>query len=190
MISYAPNFISTVVMCGMILLFLNRGTGMINNILEILGLERIDFLVEPRMFRSIYVFSGVWQGVGWGSIIYLAALSGVDSQLVEAAVIDGVNRYQKIIHVDLPSILPTIIILFIMTLGSLLNVGFEKILLLQNGLNMETSDVIATYVYRVGLLDTQYSFTTAIGLFNTVINFTLLISVNRIARFISGTSLW
>lgn len=190
MVSYAPNFISTVVICGMILLFTNKNTGLINNLISSLGGERIDFMIKPEWFQTIYVFSGVWQGVGFGSIIYIATLSGVDPQLVEAAVIDGASRMQKIWHVDLPCLFPTIVILLIFSLGSLLGVGFEKVLLLQNSLNMGTSDVISTYVYRLGLVNTQYSFTTAIGLFNSVVSFILLVSVNRLARFLSGTSLW
>lgn len=190
MISYAPNFISTVVMCGMIFLFTSKNTGMINNLISALGGERIDFMIQARWFKTVYVFSGIWQGIGFGSIIYIATLSGVDPQLVEAAVIDGANRIQKIWHVDLPCLFPTIIILLIFSLGGLLGVGFEKVLLLQNPLNMETSDVISTYVYRLGLVDAQYSFTTAIGLFNTVISFLMLVLVNRLAKLITSISLW
>jgi len=190
MISYAPYFISTVVICGMILLFTNRNTGMINNLLEMLGFQRINFMIEPQWFKTVYVFSGVWQGVGWSSIIYLAAMSGIDPELIEAAVIDGANRFQKIWHVDLTSIAPTIIILLIFSLASLLGVGFEKILLLQNSLNMEASDVISTYVYRIGLVGAQYSFTTAIGLFNTMVSFLLLVIVNFIAKRLSNVSLF
>jgi putative aldouronate transport system permease protein len=190
MISYAPNFISTVVMCGMIFLFTSKNAGMINNIISALGGERIEFMIQARWFKTIYVFSGIWQGVGFGSIIYIATLSGVDPQLVEAAVIDGANRLQKIWHIDLPCLFPTIVILLIFSLGGLLGVGFEKVLLLQNPLNMDTSDVISTYVYRLGLVDAQYSFTTAIGLFNNVISFLMLAFVNRLAKLITDISLW
>ncbi|MDW7656298.1 MAG: ABC transporter permease subunit [Bacillota bacterium] len=190
MISYAPYFISTVVMCGMILLFTNNNTGVINNIMALLGFQRINFMIEPKWFQTVYVFSGVWQGVGWSSIIYLAAMSGIDPELIEAAVIDGANRFQKIWHIDLSSIAPTIIILLIFSLASLLGVGFEKILLLQNSLNMEASDVISTYVYRIGLIGAQYSFTTAIGLFNTLVSFLLLVIVNFIAKRLSDVSLF
>jgi putative aldouronate transport system permease protein len=190
MISYAPNFISTVVICGMILLFTNRNIGMINNIIASLGGQRIDFMIQAEWFQTVYVFSGLWQGVGFGSIIYIATLSGVDQQLIEAAVVDGANRMQKIWHVDLPCLFPTIIILLIFSLGGLLGVGFEKILLLQNPLNMGTSDVISTYVYRLGLVGGQYSFTTAVGLFNSVVSFILLAFFNRMAKILSGTSLW
>jgi len=155
-----------------------------------LGGEAKDFISDPKLFRTIYVFSGVWQGAGWGSIIYLAALSGVDSQIIEAARIDGANRIQKIWYIDLPCILPTIVILLILNCGSLLSVGYEKILLLQNELNMDTSDVISTYVYRLGILDAQYSFTTAIGLFNSVVNIIVLAVVNTAAKKLGDTSLW
>lgn len=190
MISYAPYFISTVVVCGMILLFTNRSHGIINNVIETLGGDRINFMIEPQWFQTVYVISGLWQGLGFSSIIYIAALSGVDVQLVEASVLDGANRFQKIWHVDLPSIAPTIIVLLIFNVGSLLSVGYEKIYLLQNDLNMETSDVISTYVYRVGLVDSQFSYTTAIGLFNSVVGLVLLILINHITKLISGTSLW
>lgn len=190
MISYAPHFISTVVICGMIMLFLNKSHGIVNNAMAALGMERINFLIEAKWFSTIYVFSGIWQDVGFSSIIYLAALSGVDPELVEASVIDGANRLQKIWHIDLPAIFPTIIILLIFSLGSLLSVGFEKVLLLQNSLTMDTSDVIATYVYRVGLLQGQYSYTTAIGLFNSVFNIFFLVIFNSLAKVITKTSLW
>ena len=190
MLTYIPHFMSTVAICGLILLFVKRDTGIINQVIVMLGGEAQDFITDPGAFRSIYVLSGVWAGAGWGSIIYLAALSGVDSQIIEAARIDGANRLQKIIYIDFPSILPTIIILLVLNCGSLLSVGFEKVLLLQNQLNMETSDVISTYVYRIGILDAQYSYTTAIGLFNSVVNVIVLVIVNTIAGKLSDTSLW
>jgi len=190
MLTYIPHFMSTVAVCGLILLFLKRDTGIFNQIAVMLGGEAKDFISDPKLFRTIYVFSGVWQGAGWGSIIYLAALSGVDSQIIEAARIDGANRIQKIWYIDLPCILPTIVILLILICGSLLSVGYEKILLLQNELNMDTSDVISTYVYRLGILDAQYSFTTAIGLFNSVVNIIVLAVVNTAAKKLGDTSLW
>ena len=190
MLTYIPHFMSTVAICGLILLFVKRDTGIINQVIVMLGGEAQDFITDPGAFRTIYVLSGVWAGAGWGSIIYLAALSGVDSQIIEAARIDGANRLQKIIYIDFPSILPTIIILLVLNCGSLLSVGFEKVLLLQNQLNMETSDVISTYVYRIGILDAQYSYTTAIGLFNSVVNVIVLVIVNTIAGKLSDTSLW
>lgn len=190
MITYAPHFISTVVICGMVLIFFNRSSGIVNTLIELLGGTRIDFMSEPRYFRSIYVWSGVWQGVGWGTIIYLAALAGVPSELVEAARIDGANRFHIIWHVNIPSIQPTIIILLIMNFGSILSVGFEKIYLLQNPLNLSVSQVISTYTYQIGLVGGQYSYSSAIGLFNTVVNILLLIIVNIIIKKISSISLW
>jgi len=190
MLTYAPHFISVVAIGGLIVLFLQRESGLINLIRMALGAEGKDFLSDPKWFKTIYVVSGIWQGMGWGTIIYLAALSGVDPQIVEAARIDGANRLQKIRYVDFPCILPTIIILLVLNAGSLLSVGFEKILLLQNAMNMESSDVISTYVYRLGIQDAQYSFTTAIGLFNSFINVIILISVNKIAAKLTSTSLW
>jgi len=189
-VTYAPNFISTVVMCGMIISFLSPTTGIINHFIELLGFERIPFMTDPKWFKTVYVLSGVWQGAGWGSIIYLAALSGVDPTLHEAARIDGATRLQRIWHIDIPAILPTIIIVLIMNCGSLMAMGHEKILLLQNPLNMEASNVIATFVYQQGLVDGQYSFASAVGLFNSVINSVLLIIVNKFSRKLSEVSLW
>lgn len=190
MLTYIPHFMSTVAVCGLILLFLKRDTGLINQIIVLFGGEARNFIAEPGAFRTIYVLSGVWQGAGWGSIIYLAALSAVDAEIIEAAKIDGTNRIQKIWYIDFPSILPTIVILLILNCGSLLSVGYEKVLLLQNNLNMDTSDVISTYVYRIGIQDAQYSFSTAIGLFNSVVNIIVLIIVNAIAGKVGNTSLW
>ena len=190
MITYAPHFISTVVVCGMVILFLNRSTGIINNFMAFLGMERLDFMTKPNWFSSIYVWSGVWQGLGWGSIIYLAALSGVSPEQVEAAKIDGAGRLQVIRHVNLPTIMPTIVIMLILSSGRILSVGFEKIYLLQNNLNLDASQVISTYVYRIGLLGGQFSYSAAIGLFNTVVNFALIIIVNTIARKATGISIW
>lgn len=189
-IVYLPYFISTVVMCGMLVSFLSPSSGMINNLRELLGKEPIHFLAEPSWFRTVYVWSGVWQGAGWGSIIYLAALTGIDVQLYEAATVDGATKWQKMIYITIPGILPTIIIMLIMRVGSMLSVGFEKIMLLYNPLTYETADVISTYVYRKGILDANYSYTAAIGLFNSIINFILLISVNKFSRRVSETSLW
>jgi putative aldouronate transport system permease protein len=190
MITYAPHFVSTVVMCGMITLFLNQDKGIINHLIALFGGTRIDFMIKPEWFKTVFVFSGVWQNTGWGTIIYLAALSSIDPQLVESCRIDGANRLQKIWYVDLPGIAPTIIILLILNMGNLLSIGFEKVLLLQNSLNMGASDVISTYVYRIGLIGGEFSFSAAIGLFNSVINFILLIIVNQISRKVGQTSLW
>ena len=142
------------------------------------------------MFPSIYVWSGIWQGTGWGSVIYFAALSSVDPQLIEAATLDGATRWQKIWYINLPTLMPTIVIMLIMNCGNLLSVGYEKTYLLQNSLNLETSEVISTYVYKVGLVSAQYSYSTAIGLFNSVVNMLMLILVNTFSRRVSETSLW
>ncbi|MEF3302228.1 ABC transporter permease [Paenibacillus sp. GYB003] len=189
-VTYAPHFLSTVVMVGLILMFLSQQKGVVNHAIQLFGGEPISFMTEAAWFKTIYVFSGVWQGAGWGSIIYLAALAGVDPQLHEAATIDGASRLQRIWHINIPSILPTIIILLILNMGSMMSVGFEKVYLMQNSLNMESSDVISTYVYRSGILGAQYSFSAAVGLFNSVVSFVLLVTVNSIVRKINETSLW
>ncbi|SFF16973.1 putative aldouronate transport system permease protein [Paenibacillus catalpae] len=189
-VTYAPHFISMVVMAGMIITFLSPSTGIVTNIIEGLGFQSPDFLTDPRWFKTMYVFSDVWQSAGWGTIIYLAALSGVDPGLHEAAVIDGATRFQRVRHINIPTLMPTMTILLILSMGNLLGVGFEKILLLQNPLNMTASDVISTFVYRSGLVSAQYSFSTAIGLFNSVINLVLLIVVNQVVRRMSNNSLW
>lgn len=189
-VTYAPHFISVVVISGMIIAFLSPTTGIINHIIQFFGLEPIAFMSDPAWFKTVYVLSGVWQSTGWGTIIYLAALSGVDPQQHEAAIVDGASRFQRIMYINIPTLVPTMIILLIMNLGNIMALGFEKILLLQNPLNMESSNVIATFVYQAGLLDAQYSFAAAVGLFNAVINAILLIAVNQIARKTSETSLW
>ena len=189
-VTYAPYFISTVVMVGIILTFLNPATGVINHLITALGGQPIAFLAEPGWFRPVYVLSGEWQNLGWGTIIYLAALAGIDPELHEAARMDGATRLQRIRHINLPGILPTIAILFILAVGNLMAVGFEKIYLMQNPLNLETSEVIQTYVYKSGLLQAQYSFSAAVGLFNNLINLVLLFVVNRAARRATGAGLW
>lgn len=189
LVTYAPHFISVVVISGMILVFLDPSSGIVNTIIKAFGGEPISFITEPGWFKSIFVLSGEWQNLGWGAIIYLAALAGINPELHEAAQIDGANRWHRIFHINIPGIMPTIIILFILNLGSFMNVGFEKIYLLQNPLNMESSEVIQTHVYRSGLLQAQYSYTAAIGLFNNLINFAILLTFNRLASR-SGNSLW
>lgn len=183
-ITYAPHFISTVVLVGMLNVFLAPRLGIVSQLLNLLGITSgpLMLLSEPGSFPHLYVWSGVWQGMGWGSIIYLAALSGVDPALHEAAVVDGANKFQRIWHVDLPSILPTIVTLLILNCGGILSVGFEKAFLMQNALNLETSEVISTYVYKVGLLQSQYSFSAAVGLFNSIVNLILLLTVNKTAK--------
>ena len=190
MISYAPYFISTVVLCGMIVVFFDGETGIVNTFIRALGGSPVALLNKPEYFRAIYVISGVWQTVGWGTIIYLAALSGVSPELVEAARIDGANRLHVIRHINLPAIAPTITILFIMSFGSILSVGFEKVYLLQNPLNLSRSQVISTYVYQVGLKNAQLSYSSAIGLFNTAINLGLLVFVNLAVKRLTSVSLW
>jgi putative aldouronate transport system permease protein len=188
-ITYAPHFISMVVLVGMILVLLSLN-GPVNQFIMKLGRERIFFMGKPELFRHIYVWSGVWQRAGWSSIIFIATLTSISPELHEAAIVDGANKLQRIIHIDLPGIMPTFIVLLILNTGQVMSLGFEKAFLMQNSVNIEVSEIISTYVYKVGLGNAQFSYSTAIGIFNNVINFALLISVNRIARHISGTSLW
>ena len=189
-VTYAPHFISTVVMVGIIKLFFSPSMGLVNALRGLLGAGRMDFLTNPALFSHLYVWSGVWQGMGWGAIIYLAALAAVDPELHEAATIDGASRIQRIRYINIPTIVPTIIILLIMRMGSLVSVGYEKVYLLQNDLNVEVSEVISTYVYKRGLLQNNYSFSTAVGLFNNVVNIALLLITNFITRRVSDTSLF
>lgn len=189
-VSYAPHFISTVVMVSMLTMFLNADNGIFNKIVETLGGPRVDYMSKANLFPTVYVLSGVWQSLGWSSVIYLSALSGIDTGLHEAAMIDGASRLQRIWHINLTGILPTITIMLILQVGNLMTVGFEKAFLMQNPLNLETSEIISTFVYKMGLNYRQYSYSTAIGLFNSVINMILLVSVNTIAGRLSETSLW
>lgn len=189
MVTYAPYFLSTVVMCGLITMMVGR-EGLLGQLYGTITGKSENLLALPQYFSSIYVWSGVWQSTGWGTIIYIAALSGVPSELVEAAKIDGAGRMKVIWHINIPCIMPTIVITFIMNTGSILSVGFEKIFLLQNDLNMQASSVIATYTYQVGLLSGQFSYSTAIGLFNTVVNVIMLLFANTICKKISGTGIW
>lgn len=189
-VSYLPHFVSLVVVVGIIVNFLSPVDGFINNILLNFNIGPINFLNETRWFRTIYISSGIWQGFGWGSIIYLAALSGVDPNLYEASDIDGAGRFKKIIHIKIPSIMPTITILLILNMGNMLSVGFEKIILLYNPATFEVADVISTYVYRRGILQSDFSFSSAVGLFNSVANFILLITFNKISRKITEIGLW
>ncbi|MEV4109020.1 ABC transporter permease subunit [Nonomuraea sp. NPDC049695] len=188
--TYLPHFISIVVIVGMLQAFLNPSTGLLTQVSAFFGLSDVNFLGDTSAFVPVYVISDVWQHCGWNSIIYLAALSRVDPALYEAAKVDGANRVQLIRHVDVPSIVPTMVILLILTMGGVLNTGFEKVWLMQNTLNLPVSEVIATYVYKIGIFSTQFSYATAIGLFNTVINFVFLIAANAIARRVSNWSLW
>ena len=194
-VTYAPHFISTVVLCGAITMFLSPSTGLlgifVNNIREGMGLNPVNLSTVGSAFKWIYVLSGAWQGAGWGSVIYFAALSGVDTQLVEAAQVDGANRLQCIIHINIPAIIPTIVIQLILQCGKILSVGYQKVYLLSNDTILMSSEVISTYVYRVGLMGAQYSYSTAVSLFNSLINVTMLVIVNTIIRKISNeNSLW
>jgi putative aldouronate transport system permease protein len=189
-VSYLPHFISVVVVCGLIVNILSPQNGLVNNIIQMMGGDSINFLGDPRYFRSVYVTSVIWQGFGWNSIIYLAALTSINPELYEAATIDGANRFQQMKHVTLPGIVGTIVILLLLNIGSLMNVGFERIILLYNPATYETADVISTYVYRAGLLNAQYSFGAAVGLFNSVISVVLLVSCNSLSRRLSGLSIW
>lgn len=189
-VTYLPHFISTIVVCGMLVDFL-ADDGLITQLIELFGGEAKYYLNYPQYFRTIYVSSGIWQNIGWGSIIYLAALSGIDTELYEAATIDGAGRLRQTWHITLTGLLPTIVTLLILEIGKLMNLGYEKIILLYNGNTYETADVISTYVYRLGLgALRQYSYTTAIGLFNSVINLILLVSANQISKRLTDNSLW
>jgi len=189
-ITYAPNFISVVVICGMILLFLSPRSGFINIILNMLGFDSVHFMASPSMFPHIYVWSGIWQSMGFSSIIYFAALSSISPELHEAATVDGATKFQRILHIDLPGILPTASILLILSFGQLMSLGFEKAFLLQNDMNLGASEIISTYVYKMGLVHNDMSFSTAIGLMNSVVNATLLVIVNSAAGRLTGSSLW
>ena len=188
-ITYLPHFISLVVIIGLLKEF-TVSTGLINDILVMFGFERFPLLQKPEAFRTLYITSEIWQTIGWNSIIYLAALSGVDEQLYEAARIDGANRWKQTIHITLPSIKSTIVILLILRMGRLFTVGFEKIILMYSPSTYEVADVISSYVYRSGLLDMNYSYSTAVGLFNSIMNFTLLILANWLSKRYARTSLW
>ncbi len=186
-VTYLPHFISVVVIVGMLFDFFARD-GVANQLLSLS--DPIAFMQSPEWFRQLFVGSGIWQQVGWGSIVYLAAIATIDSALYEAAKVDGANRFRQIWHITLPGILPTIVILLILRLGSVMSVGYEKIILMYNPLTYETADVISTYVFRRGVLQADFSFSAAVGLFNSVINFALLIGANRLSRRLTGSGLW
>jgi putative aldouronate transport system permease protein len=190
MVTYAPYFISTVVLVGMMYIILSPSSGLISQIFGSFGAPAPNLLASPTAFPSLYVWSGIWQETGYGAVIYLAALANVNLDLYEAARVDGASRWQKILHIDLPAIKPTVIILTILAVGNLMGIGFEKAYLLQNPLNLSTSEIIPTYVYKNGLLDANFSFAAAVGLFNSGVNFVLIIIVNFVARRVSDTSLF
>lgn len=187
---YAPYFISTVVVVGMLLIFVAPQSGLINHIIESLGGKPIFFMASPQWFQPLYVFSGVWQGAGFGTILYLAALTGVSPELLDAAIIDGASRFRRIWHISLPTIRPIVVIMLIWGIGDIMAVGPDKAYLMQTSLNISTSQIIPTYVYEMGLLNAQYSFSAAVGLFNSVINAILLVIVNFVAKRITDTSIF
>lgn len=188
-ITYLPHFISIVIISGLIIDFTAQN-GLINDLIEWLGGKRENLLINAGLFRTIFVSSGIWQEIGWSSIIYLAALSGIDPQMYEAAKIDGAGRWRQLVNITLPGIAPTIIILLILRMGHMMDVGFEKIILLYNPTTYETADVISSFVYRKGLVEANYSYSAAVGLFNSAINFIMIIIANRLSRKFSETSLW
>ena len=189
-VTYMPYFISVMVLVGMMNIFFSTNYGVVNTVLQALGIEPFSFMSSEKSFRNMYVWSGIWQGMGYSSVIYFAALSGIDPTLYEAAELDGASKLQRIRYIDLPSIMPTVIIMLIMSAGNLMSIGFEKAYLMQNDRNSGVSEIIATYVYKVGLIDARYSFSAAINLFNSAINFVILIVINKISRKLSDTSLW
>ncbi|OAS89248.1 MULTISPECIES: ABC transporter permease [Metabacillus] len=186
---YAPHFISVVVLSGMIYVFFSNN-GLINNMITIFGGDSISFMSKPEWFKPLYIGSSVWQETGWAAIIYLAALAGVSPELHEAAVMDGASKWHRILHVDIPAIMPTAVILLILSVGNMMNIGFEKAYLLQTPLNQPAAEIIPTYVYKLGLQQAQYSFAAAVGLFNAIINLILLVAVNKFAKKLSGQGLW
>lgn len=192
LVTYAPHFISMVVMCGMIIQFLSPSVGIVNKFIAAFGLQPVGFMGRPEWFQTIYVFSGIWQQAGYASIIFLAALASVSPELHEAAIVDGAGLRQRNWHIDLPAIMPTAVILLILNVGNLMSVGFEKVYLLQTALNLETSEVIQTFVYKRGIAwqPPNFSYAAAVGLFNSVVNLILLAAVNALARRVTGTSLW
>jgi len=188
-ISYLPHFISLVVVCGIISEFTSR-TGVINQVLEKFGVEPSTYLMRSELFQPIFVSSNIWQHIGWSSIIYLSAISGIDPGLYEAATIDGAGRFRQIIHITLPALVPTIVILFIMRIGNIMTIGYEKVILLYNPTIMDKADVITSFTYRRGILDMDYGFSTAVGAFNSIVNFTMLWLANFLSRKLTQNSLW
>ena len=189
-VTYAPYFISTVVLVGMLYTMLSPYSGVVNTIIKLLGGQPIHFMGKPRAYVMIYVLSGIWQTCGWSAIVYIAALTSVSPDLHESAIVDGANRLQRILHIDIPGIMPTIITMLILTAGQLITVGFEKAYLMQNSMNMGVSEVISTYTYKRGLVDGDFSYASAVEMFQSAINFLILLAVNKISKRISDTSLW
>lgn len=190
LVTFAPYFISTVIMVSIIMLFLSPQLGFVQLLVDKFGFPAENIMSKPEYFKTVYVLSDVWQFTGYASVIYIAALAGVDPHLYEAAKVDGASRFQRMIHIDLPSLMPTAVILLILNAGQIMNVGFEKVYLMQNAINVGASEVISTYVYKMGLVGANFSFSAAVGLFNSIVNLLLLIVVNYVARKNSETSLW
>lgn len=190
MVTYMPYFISTVVLVGIMQNIFSVRTGLVNNIITLLGGTAVDFMGKPELFRSLYVWSGVWQGMGYSAVIYIAALASVDISQTEAAIIDGAGRFARVWNVDIPAIMPTIVIQLILAVGSIMSLGFEKVYLMQNPVNMQSSEIISTFVYKRGLINFQYSYATAVGLFNSVCNLVLIVLANMFSKKVNETSLW
>ena len=190
MVTYIPHFISVVIIVSMINIFFSESTGVINTIAVKLGGKAIPYLSEPKLFKYLYVFSGVWQTMGWGSILYIGALAGISPELHEAARVDGANKWQRVWNVDIPGILPTIVVMLVMAFGQIMNLGFQKIYLMQNPVNLTASEVISTYVYKVGLIQNNFSYSTAIDLFNTVVNIFMLCVANSVVKKLTKYSLF
>ena len=190
MVTYLPYFISTVVLVGIMQNILSVRTGLVNNVITLLGGTAVDFMGKPELFRSLYVWSGVWQGMGYSAVIYIAALASVDTSQVEAAIIDGAGRFARVWNVDIPAIMPTIVIQLILAVGSIMSLGFEKVYLMQNPVNMQFSEIISTFVYKRGLINFQYSYATAVGVFNSVCNLVLIVLANMFSKKVNETSLW
>lgn len=189
-VTFAPHFISTVVMVSMMQLMLSPTSGILNRFLSLFTGAQSLYMTRPEYFRSVYVISGVWQGMGYGAIVYIAALAGISPELHEAAIVDGASKWQRVIYIDIPGITPTMILMFIMSMGSVLSVGYEKAFLMQNTMNTSVSEIISTYTYKIGLLNSRYSLSTAIGLFNSIINFALLMATNFIMGRLTETSMF
>ena len=189
-VAYCPHFISIVVLTGMLYIFLSPRNGIANQVIQMFGGEPIFFLGDAKHFKITFVLSGIWQNAGWSAIIYIAALAGVSPDLYEAAQVDGANKWQRIRHIDIPGIMPTIVMMLIMEVGKVMNLGFQKAYLMQNAQNLASSEIISTYIYKVGMIDAQYSYSAAINLFNNLINIILLVTFNRLAKKITDNSLW
>lgn len=189
-VTYAPHFISLVVVVSMLSVFLSPRMGIVNIVIQKLGGEPVSFMIEPAWFKPLYVLSGIWQNAGWGTIIYLAALSSIDVSMHEAAIVDGASKLKRMWYIDIPCLMPTAVLLLILNLGKVMSIGFEKVYLMQNALNVSSSEIIATYIYKVGLQNAEYSYSAAVGFFNAIVNLVMLVSVNKIAKNLGQNSLW